>query len=129
MVRIVRQFLTTLFPHMPTTLDFRIFSGKDFIGYLPVLEKSDDPVPVSDSLSVKHFVIMEDADGCSFYLTPNYAMSVYFNTDDPTKVDIRVVNLDNEETEVEDTIPISEWSERMEQEILTYQSIGKPINR
>jgi hypothetical protein len=75
MVRIVRQFLTTLFPHMPTTLDFRIFSGKDFIGYLPVLEKSDDPVPVSDSLSVKHFVIMEDADGCSFYLTPNYAMS------------------------------------------------------
>jgi|GEM_PF-1499778 len=128
MVRIVRQFLTTLFPAMPTTLDFRMFSGKDFIGYIPVLEKTTDPVPVSDKLSVRHFVIMEDADGCSFYITPNYAMSVYYNADDTSQVDIRVVNLDSEETELEDTIPVSEWPSRMEEAINTYQSIGKPIS-
>jgi hypothetical protein len=126
MVRIVRQFLTTLFPYMPTTLDFRMFSEKDFIGYRPVLEKNTDPLPVTDKLFVKHFVIMEDVDGCSFSITPNYAMSVYFNSDDPQKVDISVIDLDSEETEIEDTIPISDWPARMQEIIISYQRIGQP---
>jgi len=110
---------------MPAKLDFRMISDKDFIGYSPVLENANMPVPISDTLNVKHFVITEEVDGCSFFINPNTAMSVCFNSDDNSQVDIKVVNLDSDHVDIEQTISKNDWPARLYKIVSSYQGISR----
>lgn len=120
MVRIVRRFLTTLFPQMPATLDFRMFSERDIIGYVPVLPSPNDPVPVGAGLSVRHFFIMEDADACSCYLTSSYALTLALDENDT--VDVKVVNVDRDAAEYDETMSVDDWVGKMPQLVSSYQN-------
>jgi hypothetical protein len=106
---------------MPTTLDFQMFSDKDFIGYIPVMDNQKAPVPIGDGIFARQFIIMEDGDCCTCFIAPSTALSVSYSDDSESDVDVKVVNIDSEETEYDETMPVEEWTSKMKDIVTSFQ--------